>query len=335
MSITLKEIATKLGVSTSTVSKAINNRPGVSDELRQRIMNLIEEHDLQPKRRNVSQGKDQITNINLLVRMNQAVETDPFYTLITEGIATELQHQRSNLLYYVLSEPKPSDSMFHEMFENQSADGAILVGADYDPRFLHKIASLKIPVVLVDSMHPGFCSVNTDNARGALQAVNHLIDLHHTRIACLSGPLSHNSIHQRYQGYLQGLKDAANQTIPKLIECPGVGVEDGYQAIAALDNIDFTAIFATNDKLAIGAIKALKEKAFHVPKSISIVGFDDIEWGLHTDPPLTTIRIAKQQIGALSAQLIMHLINGDDPHQVDASVATKLIVRSSTSSFDN
>lgn len=329
MSVTLKEIAKELGVSPSTISKALNDQPGVSEDLRNKIIHAVKEKNLRPKQRGSGLVKDNTLNIVLMVRINQSLESDPFYALITEGISKELQHYRSNLLYHVLHERQPDDALFAEIFESKSVDGAILIGADLEPKLFERISRLEIPAVLVDNQYPGFCSVNTDNYRGALEGLKHLAEFGHKDIVFLSGPLEHQSIRQRYQGYLDGMRNYAPEAKPALIECAGVSVDDGYRALQAYAGRSFTGVFAANDKLAIGAIKALKEEKYSIPKDISVIGFDDIEWGLHMEPALTTIRIAKHQMGSLAAQLLMHYINGDAPHSVDVTVATKLVPRQS------
>ncbi|MFC4600509.1 LacI family DNA-binding transcriptional regulator [Cohnella hongkongensis] len=330
MSVTFKDVAKELGVSASTISKAINDRPGVSEDLRKRILQALDEKNLRPKQRIGGLVKEAGVSITLLVRINQSVKTDPFYALITEAISAELQNHRCSPLYNVMHERRLEPEAFHEMFESGSISGAIMVGADFDVELLEQVARLGVPVVTVDNQYDGFGSVNTDNCAGAMDATRHLIELGHRNIIFLSGPLDHKSIQQRYKGYLDGLSEGRGGS-PIFIECEGVSVDDGYDAIRSCSHGDFTAVFAANDKLAIGAIKALKEKGKRIPEDISVVGFDDIEWALHTEPPLTTVRTAKHQLGALAAQLLMHQMNGNEEfHAVNITVAAKLITRGST-----
>ena len=325
MSITLKDIAKKVGVSTSTISKAVNNRPGVSNQLRNRILETISQMNLQPKQHVGGLIKNNMINVNLLVRINQSINDDPFYSLITEGLSKELQDSKINLLYNVLRENKLSDSTFNELFKEKEISGAILIGADYESELLNQISQMEIPAILIDNKHPGFSWVNSNNYHGAIQAINHLNKLGHRKIAFLAGPLNHKSIAERFQGYSELFNNKAN-----LIESSGVSVEDGYQAINSCQKIDFTALFAATDKLAIGAIKSLKERGFKIPADISIIGFDDIEWAVHTEPSLTTIKVAKQQIGMLAAQLFKDLYQNNNFHQVEINVQTKLVKRNST-----
>ncbi|MBW8351727.1 LacI family transcriptional regulator [Bacillus sp. IITD106] len=328
MSIKLKDLAKELGVSPSTISKVINNRPGVSEELRIKIVNKIEELNLRPKQ---TGGfiKDDTINVNLFIRINQNVESDPFYSLIQKGISSELQTHKYNLLLYVLSENKINDEAFKDIFATKNISGNILIGADYDEHFLKEIRKLNIPTVLVDGTYPGLCSVNSDNFQGALKAIKYLQEMGHEQIAFLSGPLNHESIKQRYNGYAEGLNKFSQKVKPVVLKSEGVSVDDGYKSIMTNNEINFTALFAANDKLAIGAMKALKEKGYSIPEDISIVGFDDIEWGIHTDPALTTIRVPKLQSGLLAARLFMDLYNNPELEDVNIKVGSKLIVRDS------
>lgn len=329
MSIKLKDLAKEFGVSTSTISKVINNRPGVSDDLRAEILNKIEALNLKPKQNIGGLVKDETINVNLFIRINQAVESDPFYSLIQKGISEELQNYNYNLLLYVLSENKISDGQFQDLFEANKISGNILIGADYDEDFLTKIKKLNIPTVLVDNRFPGLCSVNSDNYQGALKAIKHLSDMGHHQIAFLSGPLEHNSINQRYKGYVEGLEMYLKDSKPIMLKGEGVSVDDGYNTVSSMQEINFTALFAANDKLAIGAMKALKEKGVELPTDISIIGFDDIEWGLHTEPSLTTIKVPKLQFGVLAARLFKDLYDNPELEEINIQVGSKLIIRNS------
>ncbi len=330
MNIKLKDIAKELGVTVSTVSKAINNRPGVSENLRKKIIQAVNEKDTPLKYKIDYEGRKDILNINLLIRINMSIENDPFYSFIVEGISKELQSCKCNLLYHVLHENKINDNQFNEIFLEKKTDGNIIVGADYDPGFFDRLKRTGITTVLVDNIDPDFSSVNTDNYGGAVQAARHLIDLGHENIVFISGPLLQNSILERYRGYCDCLKEHLQHAKPQLIECPGVSIEDGYNAAKIYQKNEFTAVFCATDKLAIGAMKALKEKNLNIPEDVSIIGFDDIGWGLHTEPSLSTMRVAKQQAGVLAAQLFMTNYNQPENHKVDIKISTNLIRRDST-----
>ncbi|HLR69353.1 MAG TPA: LacI family DNA-binding transcriptional regulator [Virgibacillus sp.] len=330
MSIKLKDIADKIGVSPSTISKVINNKPGVGDQLRQEILQKVQEMNLRPKKNVGGFLKEDTINIQLFIRRNNTTESDPFYSLIQEGISQELQNHKINLLLYYLNENSIDETTFNKIYQTNDIKGNILIGADFDNDFLSKIKKLHIPTVLIDNFFPGLSSVNTNNSQGALLAIEHLTQMGHKQIAFLSGPLEHKSIEQRNNGYLTGLnKFVGKRSNPFVINSDGVSVDDGYNSVKNTSLKNYTAIFAATDKLAIGAIKALREEGIKVPDDISIIGFDDIEWGLHTDPSLTSINIPKQQIGIAAARLFLNLYDEPELNGADMKINTSLIQRHS------
>ncbi len=336
MSIKLKDIADKLGVSPSTISKVINNKPGVGDQLREEILQKIKEMNLRPKKNVGGFIKEDTINIQLFIRRNNTTESDPFYSLIQEGIAKELQNHKVNLLLYYLNTNSIDETTFNNIYQANDIKGTILIGADFDNNFLFKIKKLNIPTVLIDNSFPGLSSVNTNNSQGALTAVEHLINMGHKQIAFLSGPIEHKSIEQRLKGYLTGIdKFLGKDYEPFVINSNGVSVNDGYNAVKDVSLNSYTAIFAATDKLAIGAIKALQERGIKVPDEVSIIGFDDIEWGLHTDPALTSINIPKQQIGISSARLFLNLYDEPELNGADMKINTSLVQRQSVKNLND
>lgn len=334
MSLKLKDVAEKLDVSVSTVSKAINNRPGISDKLRSKILQTVEEMGYQPTIRtdrlnNMAAGNT-FPTVNLSIRINDSYLTDPFYVLISQEITRELQERQYNALFNVIGKSKLSSEEFISIFEPNRSNAYIIIGADIDPSLFEGIKKFGVETVLVDNYFDGFSSVNTDNIQGARSAIGYLADLGHQEILCLAGPLHHKSIQDRYQGYLKALDDYHLPLKPRLIECPGVSVNDGFEAITNYKNLDFTAIFGCTDKLAIGAMKGLQKRGVKIPEDISVMGFDDIEWGLHTEPQLTTIKTAKKQIARMATKLLFDLLDYKDSYRMDVVIGTEIIVRKST-----
>ncbi len=336
MSIILKDIADKMNVSVSTVSKAINDRPGISIELRSKILQTIEEMGYQPtvrpeRLKTPEKNPNATQTVNLTIRVNDSYLTDPFYSVISQEITKELQQNQFNVSFNIINKRSPADHEFSAIFESSHPTAHIIAGADIDPRLFERIAEIGIPTVLIDNRFNGFSSVNTDNFQGAQSAVEYLISLGHRDILCLTGPLGHKSIQDRYQGYLQALGKQEFPLKPRIIECDGVSINDGIDAVNSLEDILFSAVFGCTDKLAIGAMKALQKRAIKVPDAVSVMGFDDIEWGLHTEPALTTIRTAKRQVARLATKLLFDLLENKDSYRTDIVVGTELIIRESTS----
>lgn len=333
MTVILKDIADRLNVSISTISKAVNNRPGISDELRAKILQTIEEMGYQSGikiENSTSTISSSSPTVNLSIRINDSYLTDPFYALISQEITSELQERKFNVQFNVISKRKLSEPEFVSLFNINRYDAYIIIGADIDPSLFEGIQKLNAPTVLIDNYFNGFSSINTENVQGAQKAITYLQDLGHQEILCLAGPLSHQSIRDRYQGYLNAINSSTAPGKPHLVDCPGVSINDGMEAIANYKDIDFTAVFGCTDKLAIGAMKGLQKRGLKIPEEISVMGFDDIEWGLHTEPELTTVKTAKKQIARLATKVLFDLFDNKDSYRMDVVIGTEIVARNST-----
>ena len=328
MAVKLKEIAEELGISTASVSKVINNRPGVGPELRGKILKLLEEKKYGSKGGTDEFSDMKSTFVNLVVRNNYSFSTDPFYAIISDAIAKELQNYKISVRYFVQQENKINGKTFDEIFKNAYSIGNILLGADFLPEVFESLQKIRTPTLLVDCVHSAFSSVNPDNYSGAEEAANYLISLGHTDILFFSGPLEQTSIRNRYEGYCSAMNQRGYAA--KVIECPGVSIEDGYKRIMQERSIAYSAIFAATDKIAIGVLKALKQRGISVPDDICVMGFDNTEWSNYTEPPLSTVHVPKQRIGMIASQLLVDMLKNDGMERITANVATRLVVRKST-----
>ena len=332
MAVALKDVAERAGCSPSTVSKVIHNRSGVGDDTKRKVEATLRELDFQPRKQHRKVRKSGAT-IGLIVRMNQTLESEQCYSKIIEGLTRELQDLGCHLLYNVQHETDVDEATFRSSILRRNMDGFVIIGADFDPEFYEKFLLSGIPTVLVDNDSPHFSCINTDNYGGGATAARYLMNQGHRDVLFLAGPMKHNSIRSRYHGFRDTAKDTAAMNV-SVYEAPGVSVGDGQRAIATLPKLDATAIFASTDKLAIGAMKALKERGLSIPDDVSLVGFDGIEWTEHTDPPLSTIVTAKVQIGVMAAQLLTNVSSREGFHRVTATVGTTLVERASVKRSD-
>jgi DNA-binding LacI/PurR family transcriptional regulator len=173
-------------------------------------------------------------------------------------------------------------------------------------------------------------SVIYDQAQGARLATQHLIDLGHQKIVEISGPLLNYDAHDRHEGWLATLKD--NGLPPQTSIEGDFTIEDGYRAMCQLldDAVEFTAVFAANDSMAMGALTALRHRGVRVPDDVSIVGFDNIPESSHLVPALTTIYQDFQLLGRLAIEHIVNLIENPETPVYQRVLPPKLIVREST-----
>ena len=332
-SVTIKDVAQRAGVAQSTVSLVINNKH-TGERTKRKVLKAIRELDYHPTRLARGLATQKTGNIGFIVSDTHFSRAEPFYTRVFLG--TEFEARQYN--YYVLlttveEEFDPQESIPRFLVE-KNVDGVILAGKVNDSLIFH-IEKGDLPMVLIDYLpkNSKIASVLIDNVHGAYEAVCHLIALGHKRIGFIGGSIDHPSINDRLEGYKQAMKEFNLSINKKWIvkDEPYTSVDDGYRATKKLLKSTPlpTAIFATNDTMAIGVVKALKEAGFNVPKDISVIGFDDIEETPHTDPPLTTMRVFKEEMGILAVKKIMDMIDTGNTLKDKTLVPVELVIRSS------
>jgi LacI family transcriptional regulator len=331
---TIKEVAKKAGVAQSTVSLVINKKRHVSPATRQRVLKAIKELSYHPRRSARVLATRKTGNIGFILSDKHFYQAEPFYTRIFLG--TELESRK--YYYYVLlttvgEKFNPRKFIPRFLIEN-NVDGVILTGKVSDS-LIYYIADSGVPVMLIDYFpkRSKFPSVLIDNLQGAYEAVVHLIRLGHRRIGFIGGSIDHPSINDRLKGYEQALDEFGLPRTGSLVakDQPDSSAADGYKAATRLMKLSSppTAIFATNDTMAVGTIKAAREAGLGVPDDLAVVGFDDIEVASHTHPPLTTMRVPKEEMGALAVRKMVEIIESGDKLSEKTIVAAELVVRGS------
>lgn len=327
--ITLKDIAEAAHCSAATVSKALNGRPDVAEATRLRVLAIAKEHNFHPNALGKALKKKITENIGVIFCREQLpLSLNPFYSRVLEGIEAELAVSNYSLVLHLL--PESQNAAIPKMIREHQVDGLVLIGV-LQQHFIDQLASLAIPTVLVDPKitSNAFCQVLIDNEHGAFQAVQFLIDHGHRRIGFISGDLERLSFRQRYEGYCKALEFARFPLCEELV-CTG-GLEKGYDHVSTLLDLPEppTAIFAANDINAIYGYKAITDHDLRVPEDLSIIGFDDIELGKMISPPLTTVRVYKEQMGSIAVRTLFKVLNHEINEPVTTLVPTRLIERES------
>ncbi|HDQ45285.1 MAG TPA: LacI family transcriptional regulator [bacterium] len=325
---TIKEIARHAGVSQSTVSKALNDRPDVSPKTKEKIRQLIKQYNFTPHAFGKALKKKTSENVGVLFcRDLHSLSGNPFYSRVLEGIEAELALNNYSLLLQIITENTRDE--LPKMVREHQADGLILVGTFLDTYFT-RILGIQIPVILIDpkELAEDRCQILIDNEYGANQATRHLLDRGHRRIGFISGDLSRTSFRQRYNGYLKALKNSDLSPDPDLVRTGGL--ENGYEHVRVLlENKDMTAIFSANDINALYGYQAIIERGLRIPDDVSIVGFDDIEMAKMASPPLTTVRVYKEELGSIAVRALLQILRGEVKKPVTTVVPTRLIERGS------
>jgi LacI family transcriptional regulator len=311
--ITIHDIARDSGVSPATVSLALRDKPGISPETRQRVMDTAQRLGYIPKASWPATIHTEIHSIGLLLktRADDVLATNQFYAPVLAGIEATCRQRHINLFYAHLPVDEENNLLEPPRLLRQAETaGLLLVGAHLNDAMLAVFQQQHMPVVLVDAYADGdpFDAVVTDNITGAYQATVHLIENGHRHIA-LVGSHAHTypSIEERRNGYLRAIADHQLQA-----HLADSSLHPDTAVPAALvylhQHPEVTAVFAANDEIAIALIHALQAAGRHIPDDLSIVGFDNITLAQHTTPALTTMRVDKMGMGRLAAQLLFNRI---------------------------
>ncbi len=335
MTATIKDVARKANVSIATVSLVIHDSDRISSETRKKVQKVIKDLDYHPTRSARGLVSRTSGNIGFILTDDHFSRSEPFYTKIFLG--TEFQARENE--YYILLTTIPSkdtqNNGIPRFVLEKNVDGIILAGK-VPQTFIERLEKFKLPIVFVDFIprNGNYLSVMIDNIDGGFRATNHLISCKHEKIAFIASDIDHPSILERFQGYKMALEKAKIPVDPTLIitdeEEPSRLT--GYAAIKTLMSRtkDFTAIFACNDAMAIGILQYLKERKIRVPHDISLIGFDDVESGFSLDPPLTTMKVPKVEMGIESIKLMMEVLKKQSTRPRKVLVPVELVVRKST-----
>lgn len=327
--VSIKDIARLARVSHSTVSRALRESPLVNPETAEKIRRIAAESGFRISAVARSLATSRTNTIGVVVTSID----DPFVAEVVKGIEDEaIRHDYSVFLANCHADPEREMKVVHS-FEDRRVDGIVVtasrVGALYGP----VLERMHIPIVLLNNQHPSHFahSILIDNFEGSRQVVTHLVGLGHRRIAYIGDRFGHGSDSERFSGYRAALDEADILFQPDLIVHGDGKAEGGKLAMAKLLAVrpQPTAVFCYNDMTAIGAMQAIREHGLKVPRDISLAGFDDLPLGIYVDPPLTTVRQPKQDMGRMAMQALLRLISGTEAEQ-NVRVAGELIIRQST-----
>lgn len=320
---TIKDIARISGVSITTVSRVLNNRPDVSDESRRKVLEVIENNNYIPNNSARDLVKTKSDAIGLVVRG----VSNPFYTDIIRAVESGITAGGYTMVMQQIGSNEDELKRAAMMEREKRLRGLILLGGrfDYTPTDL---ALLNVPFVCCSfSNHYGtltekeYSSVSIADKETAYQAVRHLIANGHRRIAALITCTDDRSISQlRYEGYVQAMEEAGFPLEDPLVICTDTyNIQGAYQAMtrALDDGGNFTAVFAISDNMAIGAMRALRENGRAVPEDCSVIAVDGIEVSDYIDPPLTTFCQPMEEMGRHSVEILLDMIgkHSDNRHE--------------------
>jgi len=330
--VNLKNVAKEAGVSTATVSRFINNKGYISDSLKKRIRLAIKKLNYYPNKvaRNLSKGSTRIIGIII------PDITNPFFPEIVKGVS-DLLFQKNYYVHLCSSEndPKKEETFLRDL-KSMWIDGIIIIPSDSENRSFDVFNKSTCPIVIIDREIIGLelDMVIADNKNSAYTATDYLIENGHKKILFLGGLAFTLTAQKRFQGWEKAMKEN-NLPTDGLYLWGKFTIESGYkmmlEAFNNLSSID--AVFASNDLIALGAIKAIREKNLNIPKDISIIGFDDINISKFLTPPLTVIHQQIYQMGRKASEILLDRIKKKGKEYVIKKIIVpgELIIRESVS----
>ena len=334
--VTSQDVANLAGVSRTTVSFVLNEVKGfnISPETRQKVQDAAESLSYVPDASAQALASRRAKAIGLVMtRDPHHIASDAFLPQIISGLMEVIKDNKLRLLIEYV-EVEHQDRAYLELARAKHIDGMILLTPRIDDVGLKKLEQVDIPTVLMGHLEgSNLYSVDVDNQVAAEQGVQHLLDLGHTKIACISNaPPSYAASPDRVIGYKNALLAAGITPNESLIRYADFDPESGYIQMKSLleSGNKFTAIFVASDNVAMGAKAALREAGLRIPEDISLVGFDDIPWAQYADPPLTTVHLQAQEMARRACLVLMDLLQGKEPEIKQQIIETHLVVRKST-----
>ncbi|HRO32176.1 MAG TPA: LacI family DNA-binding transcriptional regulator [Brevundimonas sp.] len=329
---TINDVARLAGVSKKTVSRVINNSPFVREETRAKVEAVIAESGFSPD----PQARGLAFRRSFLVGMIYDNPSPNYVVNMQQGVLDAVRGSGLELVVHPCN--RAADSFLADVegfVVRQKLFGVVMPpSVSEDERVVALLRQADCPYVRIASVsldEPARMVV-TNDSRGAAEAARHLAQLGHTRVAFISGPDSFRSSHERGRGFSEGLAEYGLTLDPAYVRRGAYTFESGAEAAADLLALPDppTAIFAGNDEMAIGVMKAARDRGLDVPFDLSIVGFDDLPMASRVWPNLTTVRLPVRDMGRMAAEKLTARSRGLDPAALDQpEIIPSLVVRDS------
>ncbi len=334
--VTIADVARKAGVAISTVSRAFNNKEGlIKKETKERILKIAKELNYTPNALARGLALKRSENIGFLVKDIDNPQTVPFFSDIFAAATWEASKNNCNILFdSIKCDNKKWDGSLPKMIQEQNVEGVLLCG-NFEPEIAETIENLGIKVILIDNHfnEGSFDTVFVNNVDAAFTAVEYLIGLNHKKIGFISDSLQNISFKERFQGYKKALRkykiEVDSNIIIHDVHSDYTKFLEKKDKIMKVINEKPTAIFCAQDRLAINLIRLLNEEGYKVPEDISIIGFDDIYESQFVIPPLTTIRVFRNEMGSMGTKLLLERIFKFRKEPISVKLSYELVERES------
>ncbi|KQA21189.1 substrate-binding domain-containing protein [Vibrio metoecus] len=332
---TMKDIARLAGVSTSTVSHVINKSRFVSDEIAERVNNAAQQLNYAPSALARSLKMNRTKTIGMLV----TTSTNPFFGEVVKGVERSCYHKGYNLILCNTEGDNQRMKASINTLLQKRVDGLLLMCSTLEGERLDVFDRYPdIPVVVMDWGPILFASdkIQDNSLQGGYMAAKHLIECGHKEIGCITGPLIRHQAQMRYEGYKRALAEAGIAINPDWIVESDFECEGGYQAFEKLYQRGKlpSALFVSNDMMAMGVIQAASQRGLRVPDDLSLIGYDDVHIAKFMTPALTTIHQPKYRLGKAAVDTLLYRLENPDTTAQVVQLEPTLVVRSSVCSLN-
>lgn len=326
---TLKEVAKLAGVSTATVSNALNETKYVSEEVKDKINRAIEELNYQPNIVAKSLRVQESRIIGVLI----SDVANPFFSIVVRGIEEELSKSNYSILLCNTDSSVEKERKYLEVMIGKRVDGLVVSSAGNTGDYFRSLDKTGVPIVFLNRC-PEFMNsdvIMTNNIQGAYSATEHLIRHGYCKIAIITGPSSISTGKDRLIGYKRALEDYGVALSDSLVKEGLFTIQSGYDKMKELMEQETKpdAVFISNNSMTLGAYKYLKEAGIRIPDQIAVLGYDDPDWADIVEPPITTVRQPAYQLGVHAANLMLARINEKQVKREIMYMDTTLIIRRS------
>ncbi|MGM9948032.1 LacI family DNA-binding transcriptional regulator [Floccifex sp.] len=331
MKVTAKQIAQKLNISTAAVSMALNNKPGVSVAMRHKIIDVATEMGYDFSR--IQKKLEKSNEIAFIFFHKNFVFDTPFFTELAINVETTIKDAGYQLVVHHIHDLDNLEEKVMSLNSYHYA-GILLLGTTMNENEFSYFEKLDIPILLLDTYFPNIKAncVVINNVDSAQMATEYLIKKRHQQPGYLHANQKIQNFKERALGFYNGVRNHSFPVSKSIVHHISCSVEGAYaDMLEILNNKEPVAscYFADNDEIAIGAMRAFKEKGYRIPEDVAIIGFDNIPYSTFVDPPLTTIDVPKAYMGTVAAKCLLESIQFPMNHFLKIEVNTSLVIRNS------
>jgi DNA-binding LacI/PurR family transcriptional regulator len=328
----LEDIGRMAGVSRATVSRVVNGEQNVRPEVRERVEDVIRRTGYTPNAaaRSLVSKRTGVIGLVIPSRVHSLFE-DPYFAQLIQGVTLASNRAGTTLSLFLFQSEAEERELSPRVIESGFLDGIIITATRMGDPLVARLMSRGLPLVMVGRPDTDDVSyVDVDNRGGAIEAAHHLVESGRSRIGLIGAPTNTTTGRDRLDGFLAGLADRGRSFDTELRIDGDFSEPSGYEAMQALLDRGVDGVFAASDSMAMGALRAIRQRGLDVPGDVAVVGFDGFSASQNSVPPLTTIRQPVAETATRAVEVLIELISGESTAPTSIVLPVELVVRSTS-----